>query len=76
MPKLPVVSAAEAVRALGRAGFVVDHQTGSHVVLLHSQTGRRAVVPRHGARDLKAGTLRTIVGDAGLTVEEFRKLLR
>ena len=76
MPKLPVVSGPEAIRALQRAGFVVDHQTGSHVTLIHPETGRRAVVPRHGGRDLKAGTLRAILRDAGLSVEDLRELLK
>jgi predicted RNA binding protein YcfA (HicA-like mRNA interferase family) len=76
LPKLPVVSAPEAIRALKRAGFVVDHQTGSHVTLLHPETKRRAVVPHHGGRDLRPGTLRAVIRDAGLTVDEFRRLLK
>jgi len=61
---------------LSKAGFGVDHQTGSHLTLMHPDTNRRAVVPRHGGRDLRPGTLRSIIRDAGLTVEEFRRLLR
>lgn len=75
MPKLPVVSADQTIRALKRAGFLLDHQTGSHVTLRRPETNRRAVVPRHGSRDLRAGTLRAILRDAGLTVDEFRRLL-
>ena len=76
MPKLPVVNAAEAIRALKRADFLVDHQTGSHVTLIHRETKRRAVVPEHGGRDLRTGTLRAILRDTGLSVEEFSRLLR
>jgi predicted RNA binding protein YcfA (HicA-like mRNA interferase family) len=71
-----VVNGREIIRALQRAGFVVDRQTGSHVILV-SQDGEREVsVPSHGGRDLPVGTVRGIIKDAGLTVEEFRRLLQ
>ena len=76
MPKLPVVSGPEAIRALRRGGFKVDRQSGSHVTLRHPETNRRATVPCHSGRDLRAGTLRAVIRDAGLTVEEFRRLLK
>jgi predicted RNA binding protein YcfA (HicA-like mRNA interferase family) len=63
------------VRALHRAGFVDDRQSGSHLTLLHPGTGRRAVVPMH-SRDLRVGTLASILREAGLSVEEFVELLR
>ncbi len=62
--------------ALRHAGFVVDRVAGSHYILRHQNNPRRAVsVPFHGARDLKPGTLRNIIRQAGLTVEEFVGLL-
>jgi predicted RNA binding protein YcfA (HicA-like mRNA interferase family) len=55
---------------------VVDRIVGSHHVLVSPTDLRRAVtVPFHGARSLKLGTLRNIIRQAGLTVEEFRRLL-
>ena len=75
MPKLPVVSGPETIRALERAGFFVDHQSGSHVGLWNPETCRAVSVPVHGGRDLATGTLRGIIRDAGLTVDEFRRLL-
>lgn len=75
MPKLPVVSGEEAVRALLRAGFVVTRQRGSHKMLRHDALQRRTTVPCHGGRDLKPGTLHGILQDAGLSVEEFIDLL-
>ena len=73
---LPVVSGRRVLRALQRAGFIVDRTTGSHHLLVHPEDPRRIVtVPVHGARDLKSGTLRAIIRQAGLTVEEFRALL-
>ena len=69
MPRLPVVSGAKVVKALSRLGYDVDHQTGSHIILRQrSEPHRRLTVPNH--RELAKGTLRAIIRDAGLTVEE------
>jgi len=74
--RLPVANAKRVIRALERAGFVVERVVGSHHVLAHPEDPTRAVtVPYHGSRDLKPGTIRSIIRQAGLTVEEFRKLL-
>ncbi|MDG7012990.1 MAG: type II toxin-antitoxin system HicA family toxin [Nitrososphaerota archaeon] len=74
MPRLPIVSGAKAVKALSKVGFVVDHQTGSHMILRQKdEPHRRVTVPNH--RELAKGTLRAIINDAGLTVEEFVDLL-
>ena len=73
---LPTLRAREVVRALERAGFVEKRVSGSHCLMGHSQDPARMVtVPLHGARDLKPGTLRAIIRQAGLTVEAFRALL-
>lgn len=75
MPELPVVRAREVITALGRAGFYVHHPTGSHAILRHrNDTARRVTVPMH-AGDLRRGTLRSIVREAGLSVDEFVRLL-
>ena len=76
MPKLPVASGREVMRALEHAGFVFHRQAGSHVTLWNPGTRRSATVPVHGAQDLPMGTMRGIIRDAGLTVEEFVRLLR
>jgi len=74
--RLPVASGAAVVRALKRAGFVVDRIVGSHHILAYSGDPTRAVtVPVHAGRDLKPGTLRAIIRQAGFSVEEFRELL-
>lgn len=67
MPKLPVVSGAEAVRALERLGFVVARQRGSHIVLRRGASG--CVVPNH--RELKAGTVSGILKQAGVSADDF-----
>lgn len=74
MPKLPVCRSREAVAALRKAGFAVDHQTGSHAILYKPGHPNPVTVPMH-RDDLKPGTLRRIIKDAGLTVDEFRGLL-
>ena len=74
--RLPVANGAAVVRALKRAGFVVDRVVGSHHVLVFAGDAARTVtVPVHSGRDLKPGTLRAIIRQAGFSVEEFRELL-
>ena len=74
--RLPVATAREVLAALRRAGFVVDRVAGSHYILAHPDIPATAVtVPFHGSRSLKPGTLRNIIRQSGLTVEEFRALL-
>lgn len=74
MPKLPVVSGIDVVKALAKIGYKLDHQTGSHMTLRHTEAPhRRITVPRH--KEIAKGTLGAIIGETGLTVEEFLKLL-
>jgi len=70
----PVCRAREALAALRKAGFVLDHQTGSHAILYKPGHPNPITLPMHSG-DLKPGTLRRIIKDAGLTVDEFRRLL-
>ena len=73
---LPTVSGKRVVQALTRNGFIIDRIVGSHHLLVYPGDPTRTVtVPVHGARDLKPGTLRSIVRQAGLTVDEFVNLL-
>jgi predicted RNA binding protein YcfA (HicA-like mRNA interferase family) len=71
-PVLPVVSGAEAIRALAKVGFVQAGQRGSHVKLRHDD-GRVAIVPFH--KELARGTLRSVLRQAGISPEEFTVLL-
>jgi predicted RNA binding protein YcfA (HicA-like mRNA interferase family) len=74
MPKLPVVSGRDVVKALARIGYEVDHQKGSHVTLRRVEYPyRRITVPMH--REIAKGTLKAILNEVGLTVEEFLELL-
>ncbi len=75
MSDLPVVRPRQLIRALERAGFFVHHIRGSHHYLRHPERpGLMITVPYHN-RDLKRGTLRAILRQAGLTADELRDLL-
>jgi len=73
MSKLPVVSAAQCVRVLEEAGFVVYRQRGSHLTMVRRTPPAQTTIPDHKVLD--RGTLRAIIRQAGLTVEEFTALL-
>ena len=75
MSKLPSVPARDVVRVAQAIGFIFDRQRGSHAVYLRTSDHRRVVIPMHGGKDLKPGTLRGIISSLGLTVEEFNDLL-
>lgn len=71
MSRLPALSYREVIQRLRAAGFVFDRQAkGSHEIWYHPETKRRVTVPRHSGT-LPRGTLRAIIREAGLTVEEF-----
>lgn len=70
MPKLPVFTPKELIKKLNKLGFEKDHTTGSHVVMYHSETDRRAVIPYH-LKDLKRGTLHSLLKEAGISVDEL-----
>ncbi len=72
--KLPVVSGADAVKAFRTLGYEFDEQEGSHIIVRHHQPPhRRLSIPNH--KELAKGTLRHLIRQAGLTVEEFHGLL-
>ncbi len=74
MSKLPVLAGQDIVKALAKAGYAFDHQRGSHIVLRHnSPPHRRVTIPDH--KEVAKGTLRAIIREVGLTVEEFTALL-
>ena len=74
MTKLPVVSGKVAIAAFKKLGYELDHQTGSHMILRQSASPfRRLTIPNH--KEIAKGTLRAIIRQAGLTIEEFTALL-
>ena len=73
MSKLPVISGRECIKALEKAGFYFKRQEGSHIVMRRDDPFAQVVVPNH--KELDRGTLRAIVRQAGLSSNEFMKLL-
>jgi predicted RNA binding protein YcfA (HicA-like mRNA interferase family) len=71
--RLPVVSGDELISALGKLGWVVARQRGSHVRLRHPERAVSLIVPLH--RELKRGTLAGILRDAGVDADRLRRLL-
>ena len=73
MSKIPQMSGREVVKVLSKIGYEFDRQRGSHMIL-RQQTPpfRRIVVPDH--KIVAKGTMRGIIRQVGLTVEEFRDL--
>ncbi|MBY0576544.1 MAG: type II toxin-antitoxin system HicA family toxin [Gallionellaceae bacterium] len=69
MPKLPVLSGAEIVKALVALGFVVMRQKGSHIVLRRGSSG--CVVPNH--KEVKTGTLHGLLRQADVNADEFMR---
>ena len=74
MSRLPTVTPRQMVAALKRAGFLEHHQKGSHLYLWNPTTERMTTVSMH-ARDLKRGTMKSILDQAELTDDEIQELL-
>jgi len=74
MTRLQTLNARKVVAVLKRAGFEEDNQKGSHLYLRHPVTKLETCVPMHGG-DLGRNLVRAIIQQAGLTEEEFRKLI-
>jgi predicted RNA binding protein YcfA (HicA-like mRNA interferase family) len=71
--KLPTdLSGQELVKVLLRVGFVVSRQRGSHIILRRGTPYARVVVPDH--KQVRPGTLRQILNEAGVTVEQLLEL--
>ena len=71
MSKLPLLSWRAVIKALRKAGFTVARQKGSHIILVKNDCV--LPVPKHA--QIKRGLLMEIIAEAGLTKEEFLRLL-
>ncbi len=74
---IPVMSGKEALNILLKLGFQIARQSGSHVQLVKNLADKslRVSVPIHGNRDLPTFVTRSIIRQAGYTVQEFLKIL-
>lgn len=73
MSRLPVLKPRQTIKVLEKAGFSFIRQKGSHKIYVKANIG--ITVPVHN-KDLRKGTLRDIIKQSGLTVEEFLDLLK
>lgn len=73
MSRLPQVSGPEVIRALEKIGFSVRRQHGSHIIMRRDAPFAQTVVPNH--RQIDRGTLRAILRQTDLSVDEFVRLL-
>jgi predicted RNA binding protein YcfA (HicA-like mRNA interferase family) len=75
MSRLPSLKPIEVIRKLRKAGFIFDrYAKGSHEIWFNPSAHLYTVVPNHPGKDVPKGTLRAIIKEAGLTVEEFNRL--
>lgn len=72
MSKLPRISGKDCIRVLGKAGFYFKRQHGSHVILRRDNPYTQVTIPDH--KELDRGTLRSIIRQSGLSIDEFMKL--
>ncbi len=75
MPKLPIIKAKELIRILNRLGFLKFHQAGSHAQFKNPE-GRKVTVPIHQSKEIGKKTLKGIINDLNITVDEFIKILK
>jgi predicted RNA binding protein YcfA (HicA-like mRNA interferase family) len=72
---LPRITGRELVRALRRLGWEIVVQKGAHAQLKHPSRGGRVTVPLHAGETIGPGLLRSVLSQAGVTVEELRAVL-
>ena len=74
MSELPRISGRDIINALKKIGYEQDRQRGSHIILRQTASPhRRVTVPDH--KEVAKGTLRAIIREVGLTIDEFKYLL-
>ena len=76
MPKLPSLKARAVIKILEKAGFIKWRQKGGHVTFYRKKDNRCLTVSVHYGKDVPTGTLRAIISQAGMTVEEFLNFKR
>ena len=74
MSGLPILSGTELCKTLKKIGYEIDHQKGSHIVVRNiNPPFRRLTIPNH--KQIAKGTLRTIIRQTGLTLDEFINII-
>jgi predicted RNA binding protein YcfA (HicA-like mRNA interferase family) len=75
MPPLPRVTGRDLKRALGKLGWELVRQKGSHAQLKHPSRDGRVTIPLHAGETIGPGLLRSILNDAGISADELREVL-
>jgi len=73
MTRMPALKPKEVIAILEKAGYYIDHTTGSHYIMRHPEYRQRIPVPYH-AKDIKRGVLHSIIKQSGLSQEQFLSL--
>jgi len=73
-PRQIVINAKQLIKALEKKGFLFSRQCGSHAIY-RNKDHLRVSIPVHGKKDIAPGTLRQILKDANITIEELKELL-
>ena len=75
MPKIRPLSSQRLIKILEKIGFKIIRQKGSHVIMINDRD-TRIVIPVHPGKDVKPGLIRAIIKEAGLSREEFFRILK
>ena len=75
MPKISPLNPQKLIKILQTAGFKIIRQKGSHIIMIDDRK-TRIVIPVHPGKDVKPGLIRAIIKEAGLSREDFFKLLK
>jgi len=75
LPKIRPLSSQRLIKVLEKIGFKIIRQKGSHVIMINDK-GTRIVIPVHPGKDVKPGLIRAIIKEAGLSREEFLRILK
>jgi predicted RNA binding protein YcfA (HicA-like mRNA interferase family) len=73
--KLPRVTANEMIKIVEKSGFHFSRQSGSHKIYKNDE-GKRVTIPYHSGEILHPKVVKSILVDAGLSVDEFKKMLK
>lgn len=75
MPKIPIINGIKLIKVLKKKGFILNRISGSHHIFIHPEKQITLSVPVHKGKTLGKGITLAILKDAGITTEEFLKLL-
>jgi len=70
MPKISSLTPKKLLKIVQKAGFEIDHVTGSHYILYHLKTHKRVTIPFH-CKNLPKGTIYSILKSAGIRLEDL-----